>query len=180
MYTNTITITITKFRWDVTEMVRLRLCHPSTVTSTNTKVVIIKLFWWYLRTRALRGIRPFGKTTSNANVFPVKHNTSVLMAKTVVTVVFVNNFVNKPPPPLRPWQQTLKYLQPLLRRTIKYLQPLLRLKFKVLALADTAMKLMEKDMELLSKLIASKRSSKLIALKQQWKPFCSTGGGGAP
>ena len=87
----------------------------------------------------------------------------------VNTNVFVNNFVNKPPPlpPLRPWQRTLKYLQPLLRRTIKYLQPLLRLKFKVLALADTAMKLMEKDMELLSKLIASKRSSKLIALKQQ-------------
>ena len=55
----------------------------------------------------------------------------------VNTNVFVNNFVNKPPPPpLRPWQ-----------RTLEYLQPLLRLKFKFLTLADNAMKLMEKDVE---------------------------------
>ena len=76
MYTNTITIT---------EMVRLRLCRPSTVTSTNSK------------------------TTSNANVFRgpwpfcptmVVSNDKMQLADTNIDDikkdknVFVNDFVN--------------------------------------------------------------------------------------
>ena len=84
-------------------------------------------------------------TNTMANAFPVKHNTNVLMAKTVVTVVFVNNFVNKPPPLLlRPWQQTLK-LKLMWQQTLK--------------LTDNAMKLMEKGVELFGGYLCPFRST---------------------
>ena len=66
MYRNTITIT---------EMVRLQLCRPSTVMSMNS-------------IRALRG-----KTTSNANVFPVKHKTST-NTNVFVKFKFLNRNMN--------------------------------------------------------------------------------------
>ena len=63
----------------------------------------------------------------------------------VITNVFVINFVNKPPP-LRPWQQTLKLTDNALKRTLKLTDNAMKWDRNV-SVNNLIDKLIEKDVE---------------------------------
>ena len=117
-------------------MVRLQLCHPNTNTITNKLI--------------LRLVESDPTSNMNTNVFPVKHNTSTN----------TNDFVNKPPKPLR---EVMKLMEnnicsithpnrSLTSNTKNLVNDLVNNLVKDLVkdfLPDTAMKLIEKkDVEL--------------------------------